>query len=236
MSINAPFWTLTPIFQFYLVFPLLFEAGRRWGWGWLVLGSLVLATAWRAFVTHEQVGMEHLKLGVLLGTLPEFCFGMAVAFWYNNRPGPLANQAPESNASLRYLGIATPLLGLAIGLREWNPTLDTSFLLAAGYAWLTAAILLSADRQGPLARGASHRVLVWLGMISFSLYLNHSFVLIKLIQVYQKTSVCSYFWDDILFVPLSIAISLGFAWGFYRLVERPLTTSRSLKPKRAPCH
>ena len=80
LSLCGPWWFFGLIFQLYLLFPLLYHSMRKWGWKafWVVMA---LAYG-MIFLFREYVHLYH---GELLmqnapGHLPEFCFGMMLAF------------------------------------------------------------------------------------------------------------------------------------------------------------
>ena len=80
MSVCGPWWFFGLIFQLYLLFPLLFHCMKRWGWKafWVVM----VISYGLIFLFREYI---HLYQGELLmqnapGHLPEFCFGMMLAF------------------------------------------------------------------------------------------------------------------------------------------------------------
>lgn len=80
LSINGPWWFFGLIFQLYLLFPLLFRCIKKWRWKAFLV---VLAVSYGLiFLFREYLNLHH---GTILmqnapGHLPEFCFGMMLAF------------------------------------------------------------------------------------------------------------------------------------------------------------
>ena len=80
LSINGPWWFFGLIFQLYLLFPLLFRCIKKWRWKAFLV---VLAVSYGLiFLFREYINLHH---GAILmqnapGHLPEFCFGMMLAF------------------------------------------------------------------------------------------------------------------------------------------------------------
>ena len=80
LSINGPWWFFGLIFQLYLLFPLLFRCIKKWRWKAFLV---VLAVSYGLiFLFREYLNLHH---GAILmqnapGHLPEFCFGMMLAF------------------------------------------------------------------------------------------------------------------------------------------------------------
>jgi len=119
---------------------------------------------------------------------------------------------------------------LAMGLALWLPSVnhlawvhDAGWLLmhpawGVGFFVIVNGAVRAEGRRRELSRGVS-RLLLWLaglGLISYSLYLTHSFVLMQ------------WYWFGFtgLHIPaISVAImtplTVLFAWLFYRLFERP---------------
>jgi peptidoglycan/LPS O-acetylase OafA/YrhL len=94
-GINPPLWFITPLFQFYLVFPVLYSALFRLGpLKFLVLVFLgSIAFRYFGFAHIEQLGWPFV-LGAFFGSrLAEFGFGMVLAASYLHgktwKPSPL---------------------------------------------------------------------------------------------------------------------------------------------------
>jgi peptidoglycan/LPS O-acetylase OafA/YrhL len=112
---------------------------------------------------------------------------------------------------LAWLGLSLLIIGLVFihperrfpGFWALFPTLSAYLIMSAGpNAWLNRVVL-------------SNRVLVWVGLISFPLYLWHWPLLVFAKQsATQQPSVQS--------LLLIIAISMVLAWLTYRLIERPI--------------
>jgi peptidoglycan/LPS O-acetylase OafA/YrhL len=83
MYLNAAWWYFSMLIQFYLIFPLLFLAARRFGPWWFLLiacavgffARYVLLVAW------PQNGLWVLG-GFAICRLPEFALGMSLAMWH----------------------------------------------------------------------------------------------------------------------------------------------------------
>jgi peptidoglycan/LPS O-acetylase OafA/YrhL len=75
-NLVAPWWFISFIFQFYLVFPLLFKAYTRSGNLLLILVSL--ASVGVCFATGGKIADVNLY-GTIIGHLPELCLGLYLA-------------------------------------------------------------------------------------------------------------------------------------------------------------
>lgn len=80
LSVCGPWWFFGLIFQLYLVFPLLFRCLKKWGWG--AFGVVCVISYGLIFLFREYLNLHQ---GVIImqnapAHLPEFCFGMMLAF------------------------------------------------------------------------------------------------------------------------------------------------------------
>ncbi|HEX8457790.1 MAG TPA: acyltransferase [Pyrinomonadaceae bacterium] len=223
-SINGAFWTLAIEEQLYLAYFLLLWLRIRYGWArtlavclgarvlWLVIGRAVgyafglsipvteaAATNWFIWALGA-LGVEA-ALGVV--RLPEWCYR-----W-------------QTGAGALLLAMA-----LATGLPYVNHLVwlhDAGWLLmhpawGLGFFVMVNAAVRAEGRRRALSQHASRffMALAGLGLISYSLYLTHLFVLMQwywfgFTQFHIRTVAL------VVMTPLSIL----FAWLFFRLFERP---------------
>lgn len=83
MYLNAAWWYFSMLIQFYLIFPLLFLAARRFGPGWFLLIACAAGFFARyvLLVLWPQNGLWVLG-GFAICRLPEFALGMSLAMWH----------------------------------------------------------------------------------------------------------------------------------------------------------
>jgi peptidoglycan/LPS O-acetylase OafA/YrhL len=121
-----------------------------------------------------------------------------------------ANDATRNNLSA-WLGLCLLIVGGVFidpersfpGFWALLPTLSAYLLISAGsHAWFNRVVL-------------SNRLLVWIGLISFPLYLWHWPLL-----VFAKQS--SALQPSVQLLLSMVAISIAMAWLTYRLIERPI--------------
>jgi len=214
------YWSLAVEEQFYLIWPLLFVAATSFH-GFVVRGRLV---SW----------VNRLLLAISLMTLVSFVW-MVVSF--RSEPN-VAYFSSLTRAWELGVGAITVLsLRLMRGRNGGSPSIWAGVGLALivvsmfvvssanfGYTLilpvLGAALLLlagsshfSGGRQNIISRGLSIRPMVWIGAISYSLYLWHWPVLILGRQLGFLQSAPSIF--------LAIAITFVLAAAGYRFVELP---------------
>jgi peptidoglycan/LPS O-acetylase OafA/YrhL len=200
-------WSLAQEEQFYFVWPLLLvlitRSKRALVWASLLLAAML---AYRtglllsgARITRVYRGPDTHGVGLMSGAI--------LAMLAFRRP----LRVRESVAKISFLGV----LFLAV-IQFWNAEWWLYFqpLVELGCVVLVGAALF----EPVLSEALSFRPLVWVGKISYSLYLWHWTV----------------FWalkgrDPL----LALAISLLLAWASYRFVELPFRRRR-VKPVPAP--
>jgi peptidoglycan/LPS O-acetylase OafA/YrhL len=87
MYLNAAWWYFSMLIQFYLIFPLLFLAARRFGpWWFLFIACIVgFFARYVLLVAWPQNGLWVLG-GFAICRLPEFALGMSLAMWHARSP------------------------------------------------------------------------------------------------------------------------------------------------------
>ena len=191
LNLVGPWWFISVIFQFYFLFPFLQWMHRARGGVWMAVlaaGSLALVAA-----THGSVAGLNLYFTVL-PYFPAFCLGMYVA------------GADDSGVRIHWMvPVCSFVLFVAGNLFEtfW-PLTHVCFLLLllSGFRFL-----LERSRHGLI-----HRSIMFLGAISFPLFLVHGFLRTPLItwaMAYDRwwltLVLCS------VFVLLSAAVAFGVA-------------------------
>jgi len=155
---SPQWWYISLALQFYLLFPVLAWSLARWG-PWCLVGmAVVVQAACFQFVGHLAPGHAYFLQGFIGCRMVEVCVGMVLgeALWHRRVGG------------LRLAALAVvPFLALAVLTPGYSArwVAEISVLIPI---WL---LLFS-----PLARLSNSRIfdpLVWLGTISFALYLAH---------------------------------------------------------------
>ena len=185
MYLNAAWWYFSMLIQFYLLFPLLFWAIRKFGAGIF----LIVACALGFFVRYLFLGpWPQNGLWVLGGfavcRLPEFALGMALAAWHSKSVLPAApkpstkagSERSESNGSTRVNWFLLRGAGLVTGLILYPAALwlyDYSYVYV-DFATGACCFLVIVGLAGFISRfeGVS-KILGLLGVYSYGLYLIH---------------------------------------------------------------
>lgn len=220
-AINPPFWSLSLEFQFYITLPLLFVLAIRFGVARVAIGIALTSLAWRALVGVKEAEFLYLTNGVFLGRWTEFALGMCVAFWFN-RP-ERAQARPRAVAACASGTIA--ILGTAMALAATRRHVGLDLIFGLGYALLLVTALTAAERAHWLGRGFVSRPLVWVGTISYSLYLTHSLVLDTCFAAYHSFVHRPNSATDAVLLATALGLIMAGGWLFYRLVERRFVRS-----------
>lgn len=221
MELNPVVWTLSIEIAMYMLMPLIGLAALRLGPQRLALQSAMLVGLIAVTVIWNVVvrGNDWMPLGpkVLPAYLGHFALGMLGALWFEHRRA--AGQPPlgaGATASLVAAGVG--FVGLNAVWREAYGS-DYTFLVLGGLpAALGFALVIvgAAAGRGPATSWLSARPLVWVGLISYGLYLWH---LPLLIVVRQLEILPHALGLRILFV---LGISLVVAALSWRFVEQPM--------------
>ena len=200
-QINTIYWTLCLEIQFYLIFCLLMvlahrfrrdESDRR-SIRIIFVPAALLAAAWplNIFITNPWPGLF----------LP---------FWYGFLIGVAACWAMQKVIPHWWFYAYASLLGVA---GVWY--LNSGVLVCV----VTAVLLMEAARRGKLTVWLNSRAFLFVGMISYSLYLVHNPITGAFYRVAYKISGRSHVAEAFWFFPM-IGVNIACAYGFWWLFER----------------
>jgi len=233
-SFNSVAWSISTEFFFYLMFPLLLLNLRK-TWGWTLFALMAVVTInilsgalWNIPATESA---QSLSLAGLLYINPlnrilEFYLGILacqVYFRYNSKIIVSAGLATVVELAVLALAIFSLWFTLRVStLLGWQgqffETLNHYLTRSGGASSFFAVILVFALQRGFVSSLLSHRFLLFLGEISFSLYLVHRTVLEwfridanEWISAIPKWSAYILYWLS----------SLLMAYFLYSLVEKP---------------
>lgn len=197
-------WSLAVEIQFYLLAPFLVLLLPTRALKWLLAILLVGLTAMAEY-RMRVLGIQQATYYGLFARLPEFFAGALVALFMRTS----GNWAPKPWHS--YLGLALVLVAATA-----QPLLGPFPGLAALLPVLGAVLLLQRPVQGVAEQLLASTPMVWLGQLSYSLYLWHWPVL-ALLRYYtgaQALDISS----SLLFITLTFLLAtLSYYW-----VETPL--------------
>ncbi len=215
-------WSLSVEEQFYLLFPVLLVvlARRARSARQLVptFAALVAAsTMWTGYLAWR--GAEPTRLYEGTDTrLATILIGVVVAIVVRTWRGPPAGLGPAAGVGA---AVAVAIAVVARGDARWMyPLGQLGFAIAVAVVIAAAATL----RRGPAIAVLSSAPFVWLGAISYSLYLWHWPVYLVLTP--DRTGL-----HGLVLFALRVAVSLGMALVSYHLVEQPIRLRRVSLPR-----
>jgi peptidoglycan/LPS O-acetylase OafA/YrhL len=219
---------------FYLAFPLLIVNIQR-TWHWKVLGSAALVASYITLLYLLGLPIKSSEVNeftATFGTYPnplargfEFCVGMATWVLWSR------HLRHRELSALAWTALEVAAIGLCAYwmLRAYWPSVGYMsewmilWYTAAGSFWVFAILIaVFASGRGLVSRALSVKPLVFLGEISFSIYMLH--------QILMKAFVTTFAWPDVPEVVYFGAL-FALASASYLLVEKP--GQRLLLGKRA---
>jgi peptidoglycan/LPS O-acetylase OafA/YrhL len=223
-TINGSFWSLALEWQLYMVFPLLVWGFRRFGPARTLAVVLLVTLSYRSWVYLNVVGpgdriytAPH-ALGcffaytTLPGRLFEFSLGMLAAVLMAGRRELLS---PEW--SRRYLWGALAAMGLAYILAHgWSP-----FAPVTDVVWGLAFFCLLMYAGGCWAQGGGwfgSKLLVRLGLISYSVYLIHE-PLVRRAGAFLQPMHLGLMGELAAYGLIVAPVAVLCGWMYYRFVE-----------------
>ncbi len=234
-SFNAPSWSISTEFAFYLLFPfLLLNMKRRWKLQLVILFAVSMSVVTFSMVAGIPEGNRCGGFGLLglINVNPivrvfEFCVGMSAALYFDRlkeryNPGPAVGTAVEI--------VLVCAVVLVMTLNQWFMSKIEPFLGQAGMAWVDNGVLNSfffammilffAVPRGLISRSVSGRVFVLLGEISFSIYLLHK-ILIRVYRAYIAPA--DHFSGPFSYIYFWIILLTG-SYLLWSIVEKPCRT------------
>jgi peptidoglycan/LPS O-acetylase OafA/YrhL len=205
--------------------------------GWLVAAAVGLTLAYRLGMFHyaadRSIGQKVLLLEQLPGRLDQFVIGTAAAVWIANQP-ELGRALPAARArALLLIGLAL-LFGLFLqmhwkSMQYWEGHwLLFSFHGLASIGIAACMIAACSERIADL-RLLATRPLVFLGSVSYSLYLWHQLIIQWLGKQPWVEQASPYTLPVLLLAGGGPALLV--AWVSWRLIEQPcLAWGRSALP------
>ena len=214
-------WSLAVEEQFYLLFPLLYISFQklhvpRSGQAWLLWGLCALILAWRCILVMAM-HVDSTRIYIATDTrVDSVLFGCALAVWNN----PVLDEPTGSPGLWKFLLLPAALAALLICfLIQGIVFRETWYFSIQGAALTLVFIAAIRFHTWPLFRFLNWRPVVFIGTLSYSLYLVHDVLLRAVARLWPQ----SHGWQR---APISLAASIIAAWAIYVLVERPCARLR----------
>jgi peptidoglycan/LPS O-acetylase OafA/YrhL len=223
-SWNAVSWSISTEVFFYLAFPLLLTNLRN-TWHFKLLGSVFLAYLLWSVLSAFQVPLEGdlntMSIASVLYTNPlirgiEFCLGMASwVLWDKVFRRLELTQTVWSVIELAIIGLV--IVWLCVGFYKIQPYVSTSPFVQlyqnASSCWVFALLIPTmASGRGIIGALLKTKGCVFLGEVSFAVYMLHQIILKFFASWLPKDSVTSLMYFSVL---------LFTATATYIMVERP---------------
>lgn len=203
-------WSLAVEIQFYLIAPILVLLLPMRVLKWVFIGLLLGLTAWAEY-RLRVLDMQQATYYSLSGRLPEFFAGGLVALYARK-----SDEDGEKNNCLGALGLGLILIAV-IAQPYFGPFPGVQALIPV----LGAILILFYPAKGVANQILANRPMVWVGELSYSLYLWH-WPILALLRYYTGAQVLD-IPIGLLFVALTFLVAtLSFYW-----VEAPLRFNRS---------
>jgi peptidoglycan/LPS O-acetylase OafA/YrhL len=244
LCVEAGFYIFLPLYALALrSLPIATRAGRFRAELAGVALLVAAGFAWTGYALHQGAdttfGQPALHL-MMPAYLHQFAVGIGLAVlsvWIGDRELPRWLRPLDRHPGLAW---AAALVGFwavstQIGIDgHGNEIVTGTQYQARGalYALIALGVVLPAvfgdQTRGVVRSVLAWRPLLWVGLVSYSLFLYHPFVLTELKRL--KFTGSEYFW-----VPAGLVVSLAVAAASYYLVERPfIGLKRLVGPRREP--
>jgi peptidoglycan/LPS O-acetylase OafA/YrhL len=197
---NGPFWSLALEEQLYLLYFPLLTMRRRWGWP-------------RALVVVASVNLLWIFVCQQV-SVPQGLFRAGPAYWLAWCLGAVVLEAHLGYVKLpKYLLSWTSFaVAFAVGLCLPHPWKDLGVTLSFG---ILVGVTVGLDARPRFQSSKCVRMLVWLGEISFSVYLIHNLFFIAAKRLAVSLAVAPF---AIIWIRFSAGLLAGYC--FYLAVER----------------
>ncbi|MBD2460911.1 acyltransferase [Oscillatoria sp. FACHB-1407] len=204
---SGPWWFVSLILSFILIFPLLWHLLQRWGGRNLLVVSLLITLAYRALAIYQFKGhptyvvldtpSEESPFLSFLSKLSIFVLGMVIAHAYRYGKGPVFWHYRRA----LIWGTLLYALGFVTQFYVWGWVV-CDLMTSAGLGLCCMVLFKAIAHLQPL-----QSVLIWLGLHSYSYFLIHNFVVDRTITLVVEKNLSLYY----LFLPVMIIGTLVLA-------------------------
>jgi peptidoglycan/LPS O-acetylase OafA/YrhL len=230
-------WSLGTELTFYAILPLLAIGVIRIGGkrSAAAAAGLVIATLAVRYVSFSEQ-LPALAF-TLAGTLDWFVIGMALATVAVRRPEWIARVNPAAAlAAAIGLLVLMGALQLPWGVIAYNPNPSAAgsitahlFYGAIGLMFVLAATSAEHRRSGLVARLLRNRAAIWLGTVSYGIYLWHIPVIGEVTRIVGRGWLPNNNAIQLVAVAVGTTVTASLSW---ILLERPIVRSRLVRGRR----
>ncbi|BAO88899.1 acyltransferase family protein [Caballeronia cordobensis] len=230
-SYNLVSWSISTEAFFYLAFPLMFTGKGKAPWIGFAASLLAFAVmCWLSLYmgapqdSHTELSVNGLMYVNPLARMVEFALGCVTCHLFKSR-APTKSRARSVSTAIECVAVIAVFVGLYAGTHA-RPFVSYYFgaTIASVFGWAGAApifaflIYVFARQSGRVSEALSARPFVFLGEISFALYVTHFAILTKLEQYPE------HFQGNVETFWIYLAMCLMVAWATHMLIENPFRT------------
>lgn len=210
------FWSLAVEEHFYLVFPLLYVALRRFAptarrQALCLLGICAAVLLWRFALVY---GLDAYKEQTYIATdtrIDSILFGCVLAIAAN----PVLDRIPLPRWVWTYALFPAGIVAIVLSYVVRDPGFEQTLRYTVqGIALVPIFVTCIRESQTGVFRVLNWRPLMFIGVISYTIYLVHPIVLFAVAQWTQ--------WPGLARAVIALMFTLGIAIAMHLLVERPL--------------
>lgn len=237
-AVNATMWSMGLEWQLYVFFPILFVLYKRFNPGWVAFVSFLVTLVVREYVRSscEIMGSgDDINLYVLsysvFGRIFDFSIGMYIATKLAKRPGhgAFANVSIVERAMFVLAGLASAFLLVRNALQMPGYQDIENFPIEAAWAMFFAGLILWTLKFDILHKIVAHPVLVFLGVISYSVYLLQGSILWPICGALSRHTH-GVIVPMLLEYGLVLPLVIGLGYLFHLAYERPYMTKPGTQP------
>lgn len=213
-------WSLAIEEQFYLFFPLIVRCSRQ-ALPWILAVGVICAPLLRIWSYFHFGGDDFPAYTWLPCRLDALCWGGLLSYALRTQRG--CDWVDRHLRSLRWglgcLAGGAVALDLAIArnigfhMSIWGHTL-------LGALYVLALLLIILNAGSPRTRWLRSQPLIWLGQISYGVYLLHGIVVIIVFKAAERNRVLDSWCNGLLLV-IALLVTLGTGAASYYWLERP---------------
>lgn len=223
--LDGVYWSLGAEVLFYILYPILcipvinYLAPQKKIIKVLFLISLAPLIAGADLLSHHIFGLSMLQLPLF------YCFvtGITLGYLYKNKPEVIYKIAGIFKGGLSYLSVIFFILVIFFYHSLLSNTSYSSWIQIIFAIPFALVIALALDSRNALSKMFSSKLLVFFGLISYSIYLSHSPVIHIVDALYLPITIPATF----IYVFLIFIATIILSGILYILLERPYF----IKPK-----
>ena len=202
-SFGYHFWYLSTIIQFYLFFPLLSAVYHKINSFMFIIAAVIISISYSLIITYFNLADQRIYNSFFLQYLWEFCAGIVLAKYYRSSNKLFWEQNNFILMFIAAIGIAAMALMAIKGGRTGQTFNDIP--ASIGYTSLSAFIFSVSGKSIKIFE----RFLVFVGKLSYELYLTHMIIFILLSDIIEAVTKnkSNIYGSLLLILPLAILFS-----------------------------